>query len=458
MTDNHISQSEHFYRERDFRTTDYLGGASPFLVPISVHASADACETQSGQLLLGTLVNQLARVHRELYFALSAPDASLLIPAVCGGSNLGDEIHRMTRRIDPYGKFEIDGSEFSPSAISVGIGAHCRPDLTWYLGCNRSNAELATAPCGLGYNASSDLRGAGLAALLGAAAAIKNALNIQTVATTLSAWNFQSGPDADAGPRDLPRIDVGRGLMIGAGAVGTGAIYWLMQWGNSSTWTIVDHDTVKVHNTNRSLLFFPDDAGWPDKDPRSKVACLRQYLNDAIPIDAWFHEAPEMRQTFDTVLVLANEHNVRTLVSSRNDPIQLQATTGRSWLSQLHRHIGGRDDCIQCRMDDIRTPQFPCSEVATATTARPNSPDAALPFLSAASGLMLASVLQRLQLGDFGKDRTNVWSWDFRNALRMDSSAYYQCRNGCSTTLPLEARQVISGKTCWANARWLVAE
>ena len=61
-------------------------------------------------------------------------------------------------------------------------------------------------------------------------------------------------------------------------------------------------------------------------------------------------------------------------------------------------------------------------------------------------------------LGDFGKDRTNVWSWDFRNALRMDSSAYYQCRNGCSTTLPLEARQVISGKTCWANARWLVAE
>ena len=458
MTDNHTLLSERFYRERDSRTADYLGSASPFLVPVSVHVSADACETQSGQLLLATLVNQLARVHRELHFALSTPNAPLLIPTVCGGSSVGEEIHRMARRIDPYGKFEIDDSEFSPSAISIGIGAHCRSDLTWYLGCNRSNAEMALAPCGLGHNLSSDLRGAGLAALLGAAAAIKNALNIETAPITLSAWNFQSGPDADPGPRDLPSIDVGRSLMIGAGAVGTAAVYWLMQWGNSSIWTIVDHDTIKVHNTNRSLLFSPDDAGWPDKDPRSKVACLSEYLNDAVPVDAWFDEAPEMRQTFDTVLVLANERNVRTLVSSRNDPIQLQATTGRSWLSQLHRHIAGRDDCIRCRMDDIRTPQFLCSEAATATTARPDSPDAALPFLSAASGLMLVSALQQLQLGDFGKEKTNVWNWDFRSALRIGSSAYYECRDDCSTALPLEARQAICGRTCWANARWLATE
>jgi len=248
--------------------------------------------------------------------------------------------------------------------------------------------------------------------------------------------------------------------MIGAGAVGSAVVYWLMQWCNLSSWTIVDHDTVKVHNTNRALLFFPEDAGWPNKDPHSKVACLSQYFSDADPIDAWYDEAAAMREhTFDTVLVLANERDARTRASFRNDPVQLQATTGRSWLSQLHRHIAGRDDCIRCRMADIRTPQFGCSEATMATAARPDNPDAALPFLSAASGLMLVSALQHLQLGEFGRDRSNVWNWDFRSIRRMGSPpGYYECRDGCSTTLPLEARQTIAAKTRWAGAPWMAAE
>ena len=83
--------------------------------------------------------------------------------------------------------------------------------------------------------------------------------------------------------------------MVGAGAVASAVVYWLMQWGNSSTWTIVDHDTVKVHNTNRALLSSPEDAGWPDKEPRSKVACLNRYLGHANPVDAWYDEAVEIK-------------------------------------------------------------------------------------------------------------------------------------------------------------------
>ena len=105
---------------------------------------------------------------------------------------------------------------------------------------------------------------------------------------------------------------------------------------------------------------------------------------------------------FDTVLVLANERDVTTIVSSRNDPIQLQATTGRSWLSQLHRHVSGLDDCLRCRMEDIRAPQLDCAQAPTASDSQPKMSDAALPFLSAASGLMLVSALQRLQHGDLG--------------------------------------------------------
>ena len=374
-------QADRFYRERDLRTTVYLEDEFPAAVPISIHVSSDACETRSGQLLLMTLVNQLARLHRDLRVSLSVPDAVLLIPSVCGGSSVGDELSKMTSRIDPFGKFEIDRSELTPAKVSIGIGAGARSGLRWYLGCNLSNAELATAPRQVGHSTPGDLRGAGLAAVLGAAAVAKTVLGIKTVPTTLSAWNFESGAGADPGPSELPSVDVGKGLMIGAGAVSNAAVYWLTQWGNLSPWTIVDGDIVKLHNTNRCLLFFPDDAGWPDSNPPySKAKCLSRYLVDAAPVNAWYDEVAGTQQTFDTVLVLANERDVRSRVSVRNDPIQLQATTGRSWLSQLHRHISGRDDCVRCRMSDVRTPQFACSEAATATGGQPERPDAALPF------------------------------------------------------------------------------
>ena len=455
MKNSYISQRERFYQERDLRTADYLGENTPALVPVSIHVSSDACETQSGQLLILTLVNQLARIHRKLRIAMPALNASLLIPAVCGGSSMGDEIHKLTKRIDPYGEFEINCTDLAPSEISIGIGTHCRSDLTWYLGYKRSKAELKKDICGLGHEGSADLRGAGLAALLGAAAATKSALNIKTVETSLSAWNFENGDNAEPGPSDLPSIDVGSGLIVGAGAVASAVVYWLIQWGNASSWTIIDGDTIELHNTNRSLLFFPDDAGWPDKNPNPKVACLSEYLAGIAPVHAWHDKAVEMKQSFDTVLVLANERDVRTSVSHRNDPIQLQATTGQSWVSQLHRHIAGRDDCVRCRMSDIRTPQLACGEAVTATTAEPNRPDASLPFLSAASGLMLVSALQRLQLGEFGTSKINRWNWDFRTTLNKDPSSYYECRDDCSTFSSAELRRAVAQNTRWADALWL---
>ena len=218
MSDRVDSESERFYRERDCRTEGYLGKFFPAQIPISIHASSDACESHPGQLLLTTLVNQLARIHRSLYISLAQPDARLLSVSLCGGSNLGDELTRLMKRIDPYGTFEVSGPKLAPSKISIGVGAYCGPGLCWYVGWDRSNAELAKSPCRLGHQTSADLRGAGLSALMGAAAAAKEALNIETTPATVSAWNLQSGGDADPGPSELPTINVGRGLMIGAGA------------------------------------------------------------------------------------------------------------------------------------------------------------------------------------------------------------------------------------------------
>ena len=256
-----------------------------------------------------------------------------MIPSVCKGTSIGEEILVIQKRIDPYGTFDVAGLNMEPAEISIGVGMCRHRSLSWYLGYDRFKAELAEIPRPLGQGDSSDLRGAGLSAILGASAAIKTALQIETVPVTLSAWDFAGGQNADRGPADLPKIDVGRVLMIGGGAVATNVVYWLMQFGITGSWTIVDGDIVKLHNTNRCLLFFPDDAGWTGQEPKSKVACLSQYMINATPIPKWYDEAPQdvWKQQYDTVLVLANDRNVRTIVSHRNDPIQFQATTGRSW-------------------------------------------------------------------------------------------------------------------------------
>ena len=449
------TEEARFYEERDRRTIDFVQGDYLRDVCVSVHAGHDVCSTQPGQLLLVTLANLLARVHRCVRFSLTLADAPLLTKAICDGSSLGSEIQTTTDRIDPFGSFDVTGRRSTPADVSLGVGADVRPDLGWYVGFDRSNAVLGERPSPARTHGTGDLRGAGLAAVLGAATATKVALDLPVTARRLSAWNLASGECADPGPNHIPEIDVGRGLIVGAGAVGSSAVYWLRQWGNLSHWTVVDDDVVKLHNTNRSLLFFPTDAGWPDQEQLPKVQRLCHYLSNAIPVKAWYDGADVDSNQFDTVLVLANERDVRTLVSWRNDPIQLQATTARSWGSQLHRHIAGRDDCVRCRMADFKEPRFECSEVDTATTEQQGRGDAALPCLSAASGLMLISALQRLQLGEFGKNRINNWWWDFRTTRKMHFSGYRECRRGCITTLPVERRLKLAKATCWADAPWL---
>ena len=449
------TESDRFYTARDRRTKDYLDRDFPSRVPVTIHAGHESCTTQHGQLLLLTLANLLGRAHQQVHFALAVPNAPLRTKALCGATSLGDELLKLLARIDPYGSYAVEGLDLVPARISVGVGVDCRRDLRWYVGYDRSVAELNRSPLALGQGNSADLRGAGLAAIIAAATVFKDALKIETSPTRLSAWNFAYGDEAEAGSAEFPLIDVGRGLMIGAGAVAASASYWLMQWGNADTWVVVDGDIVKLHNTNRCLLFFPDDAGWIDGEARQKVACLCEHLPNATPIGKWYDETPVNEQQFDTVLVLANERNVRTLVSQRNDPVQLQATTGRSWLSQLHRHIVARDDCVRCRMADIKTPSFGCSEGQMETSDEPNRPDAALPFLSAASGLMLVSALQRLQLGELGDDVCNTWRWDFKTQHDMASMGRHRCRPDCTTLLASSARQTIAAQTRWSDQAWL---
>jgi hypothetical protein len=213
------------------------------------------------------------------------------------------------------------------------------------------------------------------------------------------------------------------------------------------------NDRVKLHNTNRSLLFLPRHAGWRGSSIEFKANILASVLPDALPFTAWYDVCQEIAdRQFDVILCLANERDVRTIVAQRLSTVVLHATTGRDWLSILHRHIAGKDDCIRCRTRDMRTPDFECSTAKIRNAEGGRSQDASLPFLSAASGLMLATALQKLQMGTLDRETLNEWHWDFASSFRIAKCGQRQCLGGRSiAATPASVRREINKDLKWAH-------
>jgi hypothetical protein len=141
----------------------------------------------------------------------------------------------------------------------------------------------------------------------------------------------------------------------------------------------------------------------------------------------------------DLTLVLANERGVRAQAATLGDPILLHATTSPAWTAELHRHLPDVDDCPVCRIPDNLAPTFACSTGPIGPT--PAFGDAALPFLSAAAGLMLAIALQQLLPGhELLTGRHNHWRMCFEQAVQLRRSVH---RRACPHTLPASVRHTI---------------
>jgi ThiF family len=441
---------EEFYRLRDDRSSAVLGDAVRGEAPVHVAVDADACRSPAGQTLLLALSNQLARVHRTVTFDLAAPEAPLAAPSVFGGADLRQAILGGMALIDPFGRF-TEASIAPESSVSLGVGERAPTNLDWYLGADGATGLLHAAPCRLMSSRAGTMRGAALASCMGAAAAFRVIHQLPVKARQLSAWNYAEGAGTDRGPDALPVLDVGRVLVVGAGAVASALVYWLHAFGVRGEWRIVDEDFVKLHNTNRSLVFLPSDAGWNGAEVQRKVDVLARFLPNARPEPVWYHSSTIAREPADVILALANEHDVRTAIASRSAPIVLHATTGENWVSQLHRHIVGRDDCIRCRTADVREPRFGCSTGAFQETATDEHRDAALPFLSAAAGLMLVTALQRLECGLVEVGDENDWRWMWDSMHIGVGSGIRKCPDECRQVQPKETRQLMNVGTRWVD-------
>ena len=426
-----MNPCDEFYRQRDRRTTEYLP-AMPFH-PIAVHVSIgeDSAQSRAGQMAALALANLLARSHRLITVDMRSTQVPLLVDLPFGSARtLSECLFNQTRAIDPCG--EVRWSHSIPDgSVSIGLGNEAAADCMWFIGAHNSIGVLARSRQLFGDTEGS-LRGAALAACLGAAAMFRAQLHMETAPRVLSCWNYEEGERAEEGPSSLEVLDVGRVLMVGAGAVGSALGFWLRLFGQGGTWVITDNDPIAIHNLNRSLLFTAADAGWPTGVPRHKCDVVAEALHGAVAVRAWYDEyAADNSSEFDVVLCLANERGIRHEISCRNLSLVLHATTGMNWTSQLHRHIAGVDDCVFCRAGEIAPVQFGCStgEVPTPQGGRS---DAALPFLSAASGLMLAVLMQRLQAGSLAGLDCNDWRWDFNSLYRMASRAKRSCSETCS--------------------------
>lgn len=444
-----MNDSEEFYRQRDRRTHEYLGSAVIANRPIHVEVGGDAISSAAGQLALLALANQLARIHRVISFSLPTEEVDVMVETVVPGSKLRHVLLETVRAIDPFGVFRLGAAP--PDALAIALGSNVGGRADWFIGADRALAFLSKTPVGF-TPFPATMRGAALASCLGAAVIFRTCIGRDSKPRVVSAWNYLEESEADPGPFELEPLDIGRVLLVGAGAVGASAVFWLQAFGVvAHDWVIVDGDRVAVHNTNRGLLFTAASAGWAGQTPENKAVLVSRFLPGSVSCDDWYDQCELRDKEFDVVLALANDRNVRYLLAHRNAAVSIQATTGENWISQLHRHISGRDDCIWCRTGEIKAPKFGCS---TSSVEMPTGEktDASLPFLSAAAGLMLATALQRLHAGDLSSSQANCLSWDFESGHRMAATpSRFECREGCSIVWPPEVRRETLVKTRWGH-------
>jgi hypothetical protein len=258
--------------------------------------------------------------------------------------------------------------------------------------------------------------------------------------------------------KGLP-IDVGDVLLVGAGAVASGLLYWLREFGVIGRWLVVDRDGLLLHNTNRSIGTLVEQTEWPGGTPEPKAEVGARLIGAEARV-AWYHQWLGTERDFRPALVLplANAHDVRRLIGLRGGPLLVHATTSRDWTAELHRHVVDLDECIACRFPDpTPAPAFTCS-TAGIQTGEDRTSDAALPFLSAAAGLMLARGLTMLAAGELVRLDGNfirLGLGPYRPGFGRFSRLLATARVGCTHVPPAQVRAILRGsrrKAAWQES------
>lgn len=234
--------------------------------------------------------------------------------------------------------------------------------------------------------------------------------------------------------------------VIGAGALSHAVAYWAAELGHLGSWTPIDAGVAELSNANRCLAMTAADASWPGGYPVGAARNKAQILADTLTGETttlWYDQwAATNPPRADLILPLANERGVRALIAARGEPVLIHAATSPQWTAELHLHRPDIGDCPACRIPDTATPAFACSTGPAAFGAVTDAGDAALPFLSAAAGLMLLIAISQLYPDEaLLRGRHNHWRLCFEPTVALRASVHP--RGGCPHTLPAPVRTAV---------------
>lgn len=431
-----------FLAEFGSRTAAYIEAAELDDRPVAVVVGEEA-HSPVGHLLATSLVNQLARAHRRLIL-VGDLDRELLCREPFRFTDLRAATVGLAEAINPY--VEVEAIPATPSdgiLMTIALGARAE-EADLQVGCDGWCARFGEE---VGIIDRPESRwGAALASGHAAAAAFQLMRGRRfELEGSFSLWDG-GGAGEGQGPTSLGPLDLGRVLQVGAGAAGAALDYWLYVTGTSfPNWLLVDGDLVDVSNLNRQLLYLARHAGYPDGPAVPKARAAAELLGAESSPDWWGEDSDVVNGEYDLVLALANERGVRSALQLRQPPVLLHATTSPNWQAQSHRHIRGRDDCISCRLPT----EAPVTECAVGEVSEEPGVDAALPFLSATAGLLLARDLVSLSIGQLADSEMNFSALDFGGDTPVAQPLRHSCREGCSTWLPSDVRQRL-----WADTRY----
>ena len=425
------------------RTLRYTGGLQP-TTPAGITSGPATTSTISGQIAVLTTVNILARTHPEIIVAF--PDAPLLIPSPAGGTTLTEACQRLAQAANPDVRMNT-ATDITLRGSGIGIGHDAGP-ATIYAGGGRWTARTGSQPQPITPEPSSAL-GAGLAVTLAAGYIFRTAIGLPAVLDRgISLWSLMS-TNQPTGPGTFGPVAVGSTWLVGAGAVGSCLAWWLHFTGVDGAWTVIDGDTADDTNLNRSLGLFAADAGLDGHEPAFKADAAAALIPEAIPYTHWWDDWTATEPAAPDVLIpAANDYGIRPAVAAYGHPATIHATTSRDWTAELHRHLPSRDGCIACRLPED-APAFACATGAAPSAGPDPGRDAALPFLSAAAGILLLSGLLQLQHGQWNTHDYNHWRLWFDDAPRPVQNSRWPCNQTCTSTPSAAVRRTTHQATRW---------
>ena len=379
--------------------------STPLSSGVTVHITVDPAyaKTYAGQVAAVTAASILGRMSKSVATQVPPEPVSDLLP--WKGKTLNEVVNQTLADAHQHGQHVSREAEQGDLLVFIGpdgegIVVH---GIGW-------DAHSGTGSSPLDSQDYQNPFGAAFAAIM-AAGRIQMDPEAEVFAPlTVDTYTWRTGIQSQPRPIRPTGFEVGQLWCIGVGSVGSCALFFLSLATQNFHAVLVDHDYVEVENVTRSALFTWQDAS--QETPKVQVSEHWLYqagVREITAHNAWLHElskewAERPQGTPDILISAANEKNVRSTIENYLPPIQVYATTGKSWQAALFRYIPMKGPCSLCVPGSQKISAPPMCATGPSVDETAHKDDVALPFLSYAAGLMTAAEIAKLAIT--GKETT----------------------------------------------------